>query len=240
MWGLGRFHAAAGSAWLAAAANAPVTRPTALPHVENCCRHAHPPQVPGHVLVSPKRVVARFRELSAEEVADLWWVGGWVASVELVAGWRQLEAAGGGSWVCLRRVGGLTFVGPTSGGLQLAPAGWVGGFAADGERSKQLGASGLGFLPVNTAGGDQLCAGGWRSRHHAPSRTPPHPTLCASRCLAQRVGAAIEPHFGASSLTLAIQDGPLAGQTVPHVHVHVLPRWVGRGEGWLGGQGRWR
>ena len=74
------------------------------------------PVVPGHVLVSPKRVVPRFAELAPEEVADLW-------------------------------------------------------------------------------------------------------------CLAQRVGAAIEPHFGAASLTLAIQDGPLAGQTVPHVHIHILPRW---------------
>lgn len=30
------------------------------------------PVVPGHVLVSPKRVVARFAELTADEVADLW------------------------------------------------------------------------------------------------------------------------------------------------------------------------
>ena len=42
--------------------------------------------------------------------------------------------------------------------------------------------------------------------------------------LAARVGAAVEPHYRASSLTLAVQDGPAAGQTVPHVHVHVLPR----------------
>ncbi|KAL4859429.1 Bifunctional bis(5'-adenosyl)-triphosphatase/adenylylsulfatase FHIT [Chlorella vulgaris] len=76
------------------------------------------PVVPGHVLVSPKRVVARFAELDSAEVADLW-------------------------------------------------------------------------------------------------------------CLVQRVGSAIEPYFGAQSLTLAIQDGPCAGQTVPHVHVHILPRRAG-------------
>mmetsp|Transcript_14593 Transcript_14593/g.17672 ORF Transcript_14593/g.17672 Transcript_14593/m.17672 type:complete len:166 (+) Transcript_14593:1-498(+) len=45
--------------------------------------------------------------------------------------------------------------------------------------------------------------------------------------LAQKVGRVIEPHFNASSLTLAIQDGPQAGQTVPHVHIHCLPRAQG-------------
>ena len=37
----------------------------------------------------------------------------------------------------------------------------------------------------------------------------------------------IERAHGTTSSTLAIQDGPLAGQTVPHVHVHVLPRRPG-------------
>ena len=41
------------------------------------------------------------------------------------------------------------------------------------------------------------------------------------------MGATIEPHAGAQALTFAIQDGPAAGQTVPHVHVHVLPRRLG-------------
>ncbi len=44
---------------------------------------------------------------------------------------------------------------------------------------------------------------------------------------AQRVGAVIEPFFGADSLTLAIQDGASAGQTVQHVHIHILPRKKG-------------
>jgi len=42
--------------------------------------------------------------------------------------------------------------------------------------------------------------------------------------LAKKVGSALEKHHGATSLTYAIQDGPSAGQTIPHVHIHVLPR----------------
>uniref|UniRef100_A0A0C9RQ64 Bis(5'-adenosyl)-triphosphatase n=1 Tax=Wollemia nobilis TaxID=56998 RepID=A0A0C9RQ64_9CONI len=41
---------------------------------------------------------------------------------------------------------------------------------------------------------------------------------------AQRIGSALQSHFNASSLTFTIQDGPEAGQTVPHVHIHILPR----------------
>ncbi|XP_036415932.1 bis(5'-adenosyl)-triphosphatase isoform X2 [Colossoma macropomum] len=43
----------------------------------------------------------------------------------------------------------------------------------------------------------------------------------------QIVANIVEKHFKASSLTIAIQDGPEAGQTVKHVHVHVLPRRAG-------------
>ncbi|KAK3118263.1 hypothetical protein QOZ80_9BG0696420 [Eleusine coracana subsp. coracana] len=44
---------------------------------------------------------------------------------------------------------------------------------------------------------------------------------------AKEVGTRLEQYHKASSLTFAIQDGPQAGQTVPHVHIHVIPRRTG-------------
>lgn len=43
----------------------------------------------------------------------------------------------------------------------------------------------------------------------------------------QRVGTVVEKHFQGTSITFSMQDGPEAGQTVKHVHVHVLPRKAG-------------
>nr|CAB3246040.1 bis(5'-adenosyl)-triphosphatase-like [Phallusia mammillata] len=44
---------------------------------------------------------------------------------------------------------------------------------------------------------------------------------------AQRVSTAVEKLYDATSVTLAVQDGPEAGQTIRHVHVHVIPRKAG-------------
>ncbi|KAJ2362808.1 hypothetical protein H4S01_004608 [Coemansia sp. RSA 2610] len=43
----------------------------------------------------------------------------------------------------------------------------------------------------------------------------------------QQVSKAIEKLFNADGLTLCIQDGAVAGQTVNHVHLHVIPRIQG-------------
>lgn len=40
----------------------------------------------------------------------------------------------------------------------------------------------------------------------------------------QKVGRVVEHAFSGDSLSIAIQDGASAGQTVDHVHVHILPR----------------
>jgi hypothetical protein len=42
-----------------------------------------------------------------------------------------------------------------------------------------------------------------------------------------RIGAALEKHTGTTSLTFVIQDGKESGQTVEHVHVHIMPRRAG-------------
>ena len=41
---------------------------------------------------------------------------------------------------------------------------------------------------------------------------------------ARRVHAMITEEYGATGANVAVQDGIAAGQSVPHAHVHVLPR----------------
>ena len=45
----------------------------------------------------------------------------------------------------------------------------------------------------------------------------------------QRLGL----HFSTRDFTICVHDGPLAGQEVPHVHAHVIPRTPGDGGGTL-------
>ncbi|CAG8609503.1 26008_t:CDS:2, partial [Dentiscutata erythropus] len=67
----------------------------------------------------------------------------------------------------------------------------------------------------------------------APFRVVPRFTeltfeeICDLFSCAQTIGKVIEREYHATSLTIAIQDGPEAGQTVPHCHVHLIPRKAG-------------
>ena len=43
----------------------------------------------------------------------------------------------------------------------------------------------------------------------------------------RRVNACLMDVYEATASTVTIQNGPDAGQSVPHVHVHVMPRQKG-------------
>lgn len=47
----------------------------------------------------------------------------------------------------------------------------------------------------------------------------------------QLVHRFIKYHYKADALNIAIQDGPEAGQSVPHLHTHVIPRYATDGYG---------
>ncbi|KAJ8596295.1 HIT-like protein [Rhizopogon salebrosus TDB-379] len=50
------------------------------------------------------------------------------------------------------------------------------------------------------------------------------PELTSLIVSVQSVGRVIERAYGGDALTVACQDGKAAGQSIPHVHFHLLPR----------------
>lgn len=44
---------------------------------------------------------------------------------------------------------------------------------------------------------------------------------------ARYIANRLESHYGGTSLNFGIQDGPESGQSVPHAHMHIIPRRKG-------------
>ncbi len=67
---------------------------------------------------------------------------------------------------------------------------------------------------------------------HVPSLTElPLPRIQPLFEAVQRVRKAIETRLHADACTIGINDGIASGQTVPHLHVHLIPRFKGDGGG---------
>ncbi|UKJ88791.2 bis-(5'-nucleosyl)-[tri-or tetra-] phosphatase [Theileria orientalis] len=43
-------------------------------------------------------------------------------------------------------------------------------------------------------------------------------------CLVQVVAESLEKMYKGTSCSIIVQDGPEAGQTIPHLHAHIIPR----------------
>lgn len=46
-----------------------------------------------------------------------------------------------------------------------------------------------------------------------------------------KIARTVESTLGLEGMNIGINNGEIAGQTVPHVHVHIIPRRSGDGEG---------
>jgi len=49
----------------------------------------------------------------------------------------------------------------------------------------------------------------------------------AMMALLRRAKKTLDAEFTPDDYNIGVNDGPLAGQTVPHVHIHVMPRYRG-------------
>ena len=68
-------------------------------------------------------------------------------------------------------------------------------------------------------------------RHAAKLEETPAEDAAALMKATQRLTAALCRATGAADATVAINNGPAAGQEVAHVHIHIVPRQAGDGGG---------
>ena len=51
--------------------------------------------------------------------------------------------------------------------------------------------------------------------------------IASMMALLKRAKSVLDVEFKPESYNIGINDGPQAGQTVPHVHMHLIPRYAG-------------
>lgn len=74
--------------------------------------------------------------------------------------------------------------------------------------------------------------------HYANLFEIPEDTAAAAMKVAKKVGTRLKDKLGAEGLNLVQNNGELAGQTVSHFHIHLIPRYQNDGQtiGWKPGK----
>ncbi|MFD7700859.1 HIT family protein [Streptomyces caelestis] len=67
------------------------------------------------------------------------------------------------------------------------------------------------------------------TRHYADVFDTPPDVLAATTALVQRVAGAMRAALDASGVNILSASGPGSEQSVPHLHLHVVPRWADDG-----------
>jgi histidine triad (HIT) family protein len=69
-------------------------------------------------------------------------------------------------------------------------------------------------------------------QHHDPVTETPNEVLTKLHLTAKRIAKAQMNGLGADGVNIMQNNGTAAGQEVPHIHVHVIPRFDNDGHHW--------
>ncbi|MEO6810587.1 MAG: HIT family protein [Isosphaeraceae bacterium] len=75
--------------------------------------------------------------------------------------------------------------------------------------------------------------------HHANLLDLPDPLAAHTASLLPRLARAVKQATGATGLNIVLNIGEVAGQTIDHIHWHVIPRFQGDPVHWPWPQGRY-
>lgn len=65
--------------------------------------------------------------------------------------------------------------------------------------------------------------------HHANFDEVPQEVLCQTISCAQKIGRAIKQALNLEGYNVDIHNGQVAGQSIHHLHIHIIPRRAGDG-----------
>jgi histidine triad (HIT) family protein len=66
-------------------------------------------------------------------------------------------------------------------------------------------------------------------KHYTNMEEIPEEDLCRLIKAVKKVGKALKHNLGAAGYNANVNNDPVAGQVIPHIHVHVIPRSAGDG-----------